>query len=234
MEKPNHRPKIYIGSGTEEKIGVHRRMGNHKRGDCLTYWVEKALNDGYEITYIALLCWIPFPPVIMQPTMRALFVVLEAAFAYIFWAMRTVNNDCGMSSSICRWDRSTLEYDGLCSYCCLNETIGGDHDLSPEQLEAAYAQRKEQNRTANEASEARIRKAKTYFCKICKIIKVSQYRLDQHHRTPAHLRKGQDLVDPEKPHKCTLYNAAFPTNTKLNRHYGSTRHQVALSSSKLG
>lgn len=71
-----------------------------------------------------------------------LFVALEAAFSYMFWAMRRVDKDYGMAH-ICLWDRQTLAYDGCCSHCSLIEGIRGDFELSAEQLEAQAIQKKE-------------------------------------------------------------------------------------------
>jgi hypothetical protein len=49
--------------------------------------------------------------------------------------MRTVTKDYGMAH-ICRWDREDLDYDGLCTHCCMNEGVSGNFELSAEQLEA--------------------------------------------------------------------------------------------------
>jgi hypothetical protein len=78
----------------------------------------------------------------LQPKIRLLFFALEAAFAYVFWAMKAVVKDYGMGH-ICPWDRDTLEYDGLCSHCSLYEGPSGDFELSAEELEALAVQRKE-------------------------------------------------------------------------------------------
>jgi hypothetical protein len=152
-----------------------------------------------------LICWVSLPPVSLQPTIHILFITLEAAFSYIFWAIRTFNMDYGMSQ-ICLWDRNTLEYDRCCSHCCLNETISGDFKLSAQQLEGQTAQRQENHRTSNKASESKIRKSKTYYCALCKASKVSQYRLTEHNKTPSPLRKAADLADPTNP-----TNALFVT-----------------------
>jgi hypothetical protein len=168
----------------------------------------------------------------LQPAIRVLFIALEAALSYFFWAMRTVNKDYGMSS-ICLWDLTALEYDGCCTHCCLNETITGDFTLSAEQLEAQAAQRRENTRTSNKASERRIRKSKTYHWTLCKVSKVSQYRLEEHDKTPSHLRKAADLTDPNKPFKCTFCSEAFKIIGHLNRHNRSAKHLAALSSSQL-
>jgi hypothetical protein len=88
----------YISVARQKKIDVHRRILNYRRGDNLPDLVKKALKEGYKITHVGLICWIPLPLMSLQPSIRILFVTLEAAFSYIFWAMRTVNMDYGMSS----------------------------------------------------------------------------------------------------------------------------------------
>jgi hypothetical protein len=175
-----------------------------------------------------LICWVSLPPVSLQPTIRILFITLEAAFSSI----NLLHNDYS-PAHLCLWNRNTLEYDGCCSHYRLNEGISGDFKLSAQQLEAQAAQRQENHRTSNKVSESKIRKSKTYYCALCKVSKVSQYRLTEHNKTPSHLRKAADLADPNKPHKCTLCNVAYKKINHLNRHNSSDRHLAALSSSQL-
>lgn len=87
-------------------------MGNYRRGDNLPDLVQNALREGYKIAHRWLICWISLPPVSLQSSIHVLFIALEAAISYIFWEMRTVNKDYGMSS-ICLWDRTTPEYERL-------------------------------------------------------------------------------------------------------------------------
>lgn len=47
---------------------------------------------------------------------------------------------------ICLWDRNTLENDGCCSHCTLNEGIHGDFDLSDEQREAQAIEKEKKRR----------------------------------------------------------------------------------------
>ena len=44
---------------------------------------------------------------------------------------------------ICFWDRTKLEYDGLCSHPATNESVYGDFmfELSPDELDALEADR---------------------------------------------------------------------------------------------
>lgn len=153
LEKPGCQSRIYIGSGTSSGEGVRDRFTHYDAGTALPRLVGYALNEGYTIVHKALLCWIPIPTAATQPIKRLLFVALEAVFAYIFWAMRPHNADFGMGH-ISPWDRSAVEYDGLCSHCSLNEGIVGDFDLSAEELEAQAIQRKEMRATKQAAINA--------------------------------------------------------------------------------
>jgi hypothetical protein len=83
----------YISVARQEKFGVHRRIGNYRRGDNLPDLVQNAFHEGYEIAHIGITCWISLPPVSLQPTIRVLFNALETAFSYIFW-------QCGQSIRI--------------------------------------------------------------------------------------------------------------------------------------
>jgi hypothetical protein len=149
LEKPGYRPKIYIGSGTNSLRGVSARFSEYNRAEALPQYVQKALDDGYTILYRGLLCWTAIPPAALQPKIRILFVAMEAAFSYVFWAMKGLKRDNGMSH-ICHWPRDTLEFDGLCSHCALAEPVSGDFDLTSEQLEAQAAELK-QRRSALQA-----------------------------------------------------------------------------------
>jgi len=135
LEKPGYRPKIYIGSGTNSLRGVSARFSEYNRAEALPQYVQKALDDSYTIAYRGLLCWTAIPPAALQPKIRILFVAMEAAFFYVFWAVKGLKRDYGMSH-ICHWPCDTLEYNGLCSYCALAEPVSGDFDLTSEQLEA--------------------------------------------------------------------------------------------------
>jgi hypothetical protein len=127
-----------VGSGTCSRDGVKNRFGQYLSGTILPVYVNKSIEEGYSIQHMGLLCWIDLPTAGLVLHIRLVFLAMEAAFAYIFWAMRTVNdsNDYGMRH-ICPWDRNSLEYDGLCSHCCLDEAIprSKDYDLSAEELE---------------------------------------------------------------------------------------------------
>ena len=148
FEKPNHRPRIYIGSGTASSYGVSVRFYHYDHQYTLPTYVQKALDEGYTIVHKGLLCWASIPTPSLQPRIRLLFLAIEAALSFAFWTMRTTKNDYGMAH-ICPWPvhnidaLDSFEYDGCCSHCCLNEGIVGDFGLSAEDLEAQAIQKKE-------------------------------------------------------------------------------------------
>jgi hypothetical protein len=100
LEKHGHRHRVYIGSGTEKKYGVHSRMMNYERLDDtnMAKYVRQAIDDGYDITFMGLLAWCPIPETTQQAAVRTLFHVFEALFAFALWAMyeNHYGNDWGM------------------------------------------------------------------------------------------------------------------------------------------
>lgn len=194
----------------------------------LPYYIEKALDEGYTIVHKGLLCWIPIPTAALLPVTRLLFVALEAAFAYMFWTMRerTRNHDM---SHICLWDRTTLEYDGLCSHCSLNEGILGDFDLSPEQLEA-QAIDKEQKRLELKAENATNYHYKQMEENYDEYIGKSSVRVARSRaNNPGRDRQRQaDRVEKarrEKSFHCGRCNLTFRTRQILEKHEKSAKHR---------
>jgi len=98
--------------------------------------VAAALEEGYEISHKALVCWAPIPPPAKIPIFRLLFLALEASFTYAFWAVNDVRFGRDMMH-ICPWDVATLPYDGLCTHSALREGLRGGLDLTAEQHEAS-------------------------------------------------------------------------------------------------
>jgi hypothetical protein len=102
LEKPSCRPKIYIGSGTNSKHGVHVRLTCYDRQSNLPIFVERALKDGYSIVHKGILCWIPIPLAADQPVLRVLFIALEATFSFVFWAMQSTKDNAFGMGKMCK------------------------------------------------------------------------------------------------------------------------------------
>lgn len=148
LEAPGRKFRIYIGSGTAALFGVSSRFAEYNKVSNMPRRVQEALADGYKITHKGLLCWIPIPTAALLPKTRLMFVAMEAAFAFVFWAMDAVEGDYNGASLMCPWERADLPYTGLCTHCSLFEAVVGDFGLSAEELEAQSAEMKERRAAA--------------------------------------------------------------------------------------
>jgi hypothetical protein len=141
LEKPDSRPELYIGSGTNSRNGIKKRFSNYDNQSSLPTNVKAALADGFIITHKGLLCSFPIPPLGARLVPRALALALEAAFAIVFSALETRTHDYGMPH-LCRWSLDDFEYDGLCSHSSLNEGIRGEEEgFTPAELAVWHAER---------------------------------------------------------------------------------------------
>ncbi|KAH7416943.1 hypothetical protein BKA64DRAFT_283440 [Cadophora sp. MPI-SDFR-AT-0126] len=227
LEKAGCRPRLYIGSGTGSRDGVHSRLVQYDSFKVFPRYVAKSIDEGFTIVHKGLLCWIPIPGVHLQPVIRLLFLVLEATFAFMFWAMKAKLADYGMSH-ICLWDRANLEYDGLCSHPSLKEGIRGDFGLSAEEIEVLAAERKQIN-----AEKQAIRSANWYYSKMANdrdefldhVLETSnawreanyERYMDNHRNYIADVRKS-------KKYHCEVCNFTTGYKTLLTKHRETPRH----------
>lgn len=91
LEKAGERAKIYIGSGSEFTKGYlkrmeayDKRMENGTHASAMPSGVERALNDGYEITHKATLAWTPIPLPFEKSALTGLLLLLECFFTVCF------------------------------------------------------------------------------------------------------------------------------------------------------
>ena len=80
LEKPNCRPKLYIGSATSSRDGASARWGQYETQTYLSSNIFDALKDGFSITHKGVLCEAPKPHVSFMPIRCLLFLVLEKYF----------------------------------------------------------------------------------------------------------------------------------------------------------
>lgn len=131
-EKPNHKPRLYIGSGTAAVGGVQRRLQDYINGKrTIPSLVKLAVEDGYTCSHVGLLCWAPIPPPELVPKARVRFVAMEAMFCQIFFALAETVVDI---SYWVPWKRADVVWEPLCSHTPLIECPPGNHDLSDTQL----------------------------------------------------------------------------------------------------
>lgn len=154
LEKPGLRPRLYVGSGTSIAAhGLASRMKQYEDGFLLPRFISSSIDEGFEITYKGVLCWMKIPDPTLVPVYRLLVFVLEATFAYAFWTMKAKKGDYGMGH-LCRWDRGTLGYDGLCSHCALNEGIRGEFEMSAEELEVVAKEKEKKQKELHNAGNS--------------------------------------------------------------------------------
>lgn len=88
----------------------------------------------------------PLPSASNVPSHRVLILALEAAFAFLFWAMNGKTEYGYGMIPMCPWDIADLEYDGLCTHSPLSEVPKGGFTFTAEELEAQAIRRREADR----------------------------------------------------------------------------------------
>lgn len=102
FEQPGYRPRLYIGSatsiGTPTSTGIRLRFKQYEDGFLLPQHVSASLEAGFTITSKSLICWSERPNPALQPVCRLLFLVLEATFTFVFWALKAKKGSYGMGA----------------------------------------------------------------------------------------------------------------------------------------
>jgi len=242
LEKPGHRPKLYTGCGTGRQ-GVRHRLASYPKGQMLPKYVQYALDDGYTITHMRLLCCSPIPTASKRVPLRALYLVIEAAFSLYFWTMVSRTKDYGIPR-LCPWSLDTREYDGCCSHVSLYECIqGADEVLTPEQLDAIEAARKLRSSRRDSAVRGKERTAlsakkkrdnnlatKKYSCHLCNVVFGAGNQLENHKRLQKHIDRAAGITKVAKNIRAKERNAA---NLAARRFYCSDCDYVASTQQRL-
>lgn len=246
LEKAGCKPLIYIGSGTARKQGVWSRFLCYLGCYTLPFYVQKAMNDGYEMTHYGLLCWAPTPTLIMMFPQRVLFLALETTFSFVFWSMKSRKSDYCMSHAFF-WSLDDVQYDGLCSHSPLTEGVDDTMaNLSAEQLEACEKMRRDRhNKRQRERRGSRAAGFMIAYkaahpelrCEPCDVHFTSPSDLAIHKETTSHMRKvGLDQTPPtyaqtmyaeniaEKRFPCLPCDKYFGGPDRYVRHCKSQKH----------
>jgi Zinc-finger of C2H2 type len=215
LEKTAATPLIYIGSGTAAKGGVRARFAEYDRDVHVPRWIRHALDNGYTIVHKGLVLWCPIPSAADVPKLRVLYVAIEAALSFLFWAMQSQNKDYGMSGC-CPWPRNSFSYSGLCSHSALAENVAGNFDLSSEQLEAVAAAIKEKNRSY-QAEYQRSQRAKS----------PDRVRALQRGKNRRYQKTQKAIHEERKANKkfyCAICDVSCRNKPDLTRHNATKRH----------
>lgn len=263
LEKEGCLPMIYIGSGTSFQAGVKSRMQIYdtrvrtgKFMKEIPFYVDKALRDGYVITKKGFLVWSPIPPPSQRLQLRCLFLVLEAVFTMVFWAMNSRDKDYEMPA-LCPWPRKDFPYDGCCTHFSLNEGISNELDdvqgIDPAEFDRLEAERKKlKNRQyiANKGEGVHAANTKKYGeqaleeqrykCTVCDLTFRSNAKLVEHQGLPIHINKaagqgrstkgrgGSQLAVKNKKFWCETCKHAASTEKRLAVHLKGPGHAKKL------
>lgn len=223
LDKPAAVPLIYIGSGTASKGGVQTRFLEYDRDVHVSRYVRNALNNGYTIVHKGLLLWSPIPPVADIPRSRVLFVAIEAAMSFLFWAMKSQNKDYGMSE-FCPWSRDSFSYRGLCSHNPLSDAIAGDFNLTSEALEAIAAETKEKLRVYNAEHHQnfRARSPDRFYAQRRK--NDANFKKNAPDKVRKNHNASCDRAKANKKYYCAICDVSCRKNNALTAHKATPRH----------
>ncbi|KZL63107.1 pyruvate carboxylase, partial [Colletotrichum incanum] len=252
LEKAGCRPKVYIGAGTEKRSGVSTRIGQYRRGENFSTYVQKAVNEGFSIAHMGLLCWVPLPPASKRSSLRALVLVVEAAFTLWFWTIRSRTSTYGMPS-LGPWSPDSMEYDGCCGHFSLREGGAELMDrLSAEEIDAIDRERKLRNSRRDalkrdkegaclnaKKTRANALSRKKWFCSFCNVNFGARNQLRHHQTLQKHIdnvagvkrivqnprakeRRAENFA--AKRYYCELCDYTAKTQQKLNCHLATKKH----------
>lgn len=242
LEKAGHRPRIYVGSGTCAKSGAWKRRRQYENRDSIPLYVRKSWKEGFVITHQGTLCTTRIPAASRVPTMRALFLAIEALFAFLLGAHYS-HTAYGMGHS-CLWQIDALEYDGLCSRTALMEGFFGDVTMTAEQLEeyaeimkkklrqnaARYRAKMIASGKSPNASKAardghkryrlRVYASKRFYCAVCDQRCCSSTDLRAHFATQRHA----DMAAGIRKNYCDVCRTKYKCRSVFQKHLASPTH----------
>jgi transposase-like protein len=224
LEKAFSRSRVYVGSGTNATDGVHKRWNDYDHLGSLPSLVQAAFDEGYVITHKGVLCHSPIAPIGSLMPLRALFLVMEAALAIVFWAMADRDIDYGMPH-VCPWSLDAFDYDGACSHSALSEGIRGEEEgLSIAEIMA--------RRAAAVERDLAQKKAKYHLFKALDFegfkAKRRQYGLTYSANHPEERKRTRKRVGMQNraagKYMCHPCNRSFPARGNLEDHYRAQVH----------
>lgn len=191
------------------------------------------------------------PDVVMVCILRVLYVALEALLAALFWTYRAKPTTIVPIPYPSPWDRSTLEYDGLCSHSSLSETVRGDWDLSPEELERKAAEQHDRMNETRRLRRAQLKEEEPAVYQAWQTANNARHRENREQRkakdpegfaawereknakweaanpvaAKARTDRNKAKAVAEKKHYCGTCDYAFKLKGDLTKHLGSKKHK---------
>jgi hypothetical protein len=222
--RPGFLPLIYIGSATASEFGIRARFKDYRNMHAVSQQILDAIQDGFILDYTIILASSIIPQPADQPRIRALYLVLEAAFAAIFWCMRSITLNYGCLGDNSIWNREELPWRGLCTHSPLLENVK-NLQLTPEELDA-IAEEKRNHKNSNlrawtKADNAKKRANPTpeFVAQRTKINK-TRYKSK---------KKQRDAAVANKEHYCELCEKSYTSAKELEHHQKTPLHLRRIS-----
>jgi hypothetical protein len=228
LEKPGCKPRVQIGSGTHGTFGGQRRLDDYPNERALPSLVLKALNEGFVITHVGVLCTASKPEAADQPLTRLVFVAIEGTFAYLFWSLNAYKADYGMGFT-CLWDWQGLPWDSLSTHSPFYEGIRSEFGLTEEQMQDHLAKleikHKQSRARINSNSHYRRMEENYHECMDATMQQVKEWRAANPERKLENDRALRKKVLDEKRNLCSDCKCPFrPLPT-----WRSTRSHCTMS-----
>ena len=226
---------VYVGTGTNAHSGIRTRFRDYDINNCIPARVSKALKSGYKVAKKGLLCWAPLPAARNVPDFRILFLVLEAMCTFRFWIFP---REAGFGSddfqSFCPWDKSSLNYRGLCTHSPLNEgpVDVGEHFQTPEELEKSA--REKAVRIGENVERCRQKSIQTDPAKHYATVN-SQAAIRRKERPDSYKmaeKRCRSKAIKENRFKCDVCKSFFGRKPALTRHLRGVKHAAKVAELK--
>ncbi|KAL1591569.1 hypothetical protein SLS60_011819 [Paraconiothyrium brasiliense] len=213
LEKPGHRPRIYVGSGTNKANGFPIRWATYDKlfrlginDGLVPLYVEKAFQEGYKMTHSCVLVWAPIPFASERLTLRGLFILFENIFHHLFWPMISKTKDWDMPH-LCPWPIESFEYDGCNTHFPIVEGLSVDPSMLKLSRDEINALDVEKRKAHNRLFIAR--------------------KGEGVHAAQSMATRKQALE--EQRYKCVPCVMTFPNLAKLRTHEAGGPHQQKVS-----
>lgn len=229
LEKPDCKPRLYVGSGTESQDRVLSRFRGYDSGrGPIPQLVQRALDEGYTITHKGLLAWIDLPEPGQTQTQRARTLVLEAVFTILFVAARRSIIDQLYIEDLYRWKREDVEWDPLCTHLSFTEKVSATAVLSPAELEACAIASKARNVEKTQRYRKRKRDEDEVGFKAAGLAQHQSWAEKNRDRINEIAAGVRNKAKAENRFPCTTCKRPFATDAALASHLKTDAHQEAL------
>ena len=135
LEKDGSRPLYYVGSGTDIRQGMYRRMTRYRDGTCISVGMNQAFQHGYQLTNFRVLYSVNRRAPIDAGRLQHLVLLFEATMMFVFAAVNEGEPGFSFARRLFTgsWEADIDSDRGLCLVCPLTETRVGDISLDEEE-----------------------------------------------------------------------------------------------------